>query len=485
LPAIKRPPAQELERITTGENGLDSVLHGGIPRGSVVFVAGLPGTGKTVLCQQMAWANARVGERVLYLSTLSEPMLKLLHFSQVFSFFRPDFLGNEILYADLGDAMQQQSAEATLEALDRLVQDHRPQLLVIDSFKALRESFGDGIAFRRFASEMMVRLGMWEVTTLLVGEYDEDDVREQPEFAIADGIIYLYGTEEVQKQKRYLRVMKMRGTGFFGGQHLFDIGQDGITLYPRMQPHVTGEYKAPETRLKSQIQGLDQMLGGGIFDSTVTLIAGATGSGKTITALSFLMAAVHQGIPGLLVAMEESRGQLTRNSDAFGWDMEEAIEEGLLNIVHFSPSELDIDRHAVLITEQVIKTGARIVVIDSITSLEVSVGSIEKYHSFLWALNDYFKRLGVTLLLTTEQSVKELGPGDYANRRVSLFSDAIITLRLVNVNGHNKRAISVLKIRGSAHDNSTRELIIEPPNIRVGDVLEAMHREDGARKENI
>ena len=277
----KASDASILPRVPTGVPALDETLGGGLPKGSVVFVTGLPGTGKTILCQQVMWTNALKGETIVYFSTLSEPMVKMLRFAQAFRFFDHDLIGKNIIYGDLGDALLRDGSAAALETLERFVQDHRPDVLVIDSFKAMRDAFGERIEFRKFASAIIQRLNTWEVTTLLVGEYNEQDIRDDPEFSIADGILYLYGTEEARRQKRMLRIMKMRGTDVFGGEHLFEITSDGVTLFPRMSPAIVGEYTFTGQRIGSVIAGLDGMLGDGVFESTSTLIAGMTGAGKT------------------------------------------------------------------------------------------------------------------------------------------------------------------------------------------------------------
>jgi circadian clock protein KaiC len=215
------------------------------------------------------------------------------------------------------------------------------------------------------------------------------------------------------------------------------------------------------------IGGLNRMLSGGIFESTSTLIAGMTGAGKTLTALSFLVAGARKKKPGLLVTMEESPMQIVRNSESFGWGVEELMAKGLIEIQHVSPSELDIDRHAAEIRQRADKQGSKVVVIDSISALETSAPSADKYRSYLWAINDHFKRTGVTTIMTAE-SARLFEAHEFAPQHVSLFADNIILLRSIEVEGENKRIISVPKMRGSPHDRFARELIIDAPKITVG-----------------
>ncbi|MDI7274551.1 MAG: ATPase domain-containing protein [Anaerolineae bacterium] len=459
-----------IERVSTGVSRLDAILHGGIPRYSAVFVAGLPGTGKTVLAEQALFANARQGRTGLYLSTISEPPIKVLRFLQGFTFFDPALFGTTVHYGDLGTALHQGGPPALLEALDDIVREIRPSLVVIDSFEALRDAMRDRLEFRQFTSDLAVRLSVWEVTSLLVGGYSAEDVREGAEFAIADGIIYLYGTEEAEMQRRYLRIMKMRGTGYFAGEHFFDITSRGIAVYPRMVPQVVGEYAFPTERISSAIEGLDEMLGGGLYRSTSTLISGGTGAGKTTVALSFLVAAARQGRPGLYVTFEESPQQLARNVESFGWDLEDAMRRRLIEVLHVSPSELNVDRHAFVIKEHADRLGAQMVAIDSITAFETAVADPARYQNYLWAISDYLKRRGVTVLMTADVT-DPFAPLVISARGVSFLADSIIFLRYVEVEDEVRRAIGVLKMRGSTHDMHIRELVIEPGRVAIGPTL--------------
>src|SRR5205085_3552987 len=442
-------------RLSTGIDQLDAVLGGGIPRYSAVFVSGLPGTGKTILSQQAAFANAQAGRTCLYFSTLSEPPVKMLRFLQDFTFFRPDLFEAKVVYGDLGRALRTDGPPGLLTQMDRMVREHRPALVVIDGFKAVRDFIRESVAFREFTIDVVVQLTTWEATALLVGEYTPEDVREGAEFAIADGIIYLYGLEEAEKQARFLRVLKMRGTSFLEGEHLFEIDAAGITLYPRLAPAVWGEDAStfafgakeadraspdrpdggeavPAGRAGSTIAGLREMLGGGLVTSTATLIGCAMGAGKTVVALSFLVDGARTGEPGLLVSLEESPAQLTRNARAFGWNLEDLRHDKLLDIVHVSPAALHIERHAVDLVTRAQQVGARRIVIDSITAIAAAVPEVATYRYYLWAITDYCKRWGITVIMTAEADGPVWALKD-GTRGMTFVADTIIVLRYVEV----------------------------------------------------
>jgi circadian clock protein KaiC len=458
-----------LERVSTGVPALDGVLEGGIPRYATVFIAGSPGTGKTVLCQQAVFANGREGVPALYLSTLTEPSVKMMRHAETFDFFEPKLLGKEIIYSDIGGALVSEGTAGLLNAIDALVKEHRPEFLVIDSFKVIREYLQDAALYRKFLSQLVLMLTAWEVTAFLVGEYSEEDIQIEPDFAIADGILYLYGTEEPTRQRRFMRVMKMRGTDFFSGQHVFEISSEGMRLYPRMDPRVIEEYQKPEGRIGSTIAGLTEMMEGGIECSTAAVIVGSSGSGKSLTALSFLISGAMAGKAGLFVSFEERPDQLVRNAEQLGWQVSSLIEQHLLDLLYVSPSELDIDKHAAVIRDRAEAIHAEAVVIDTISAIEASLTGNPKAHDYLWAISDYFKRKGVTVVMTYEAQ-NHSDWGLLGASKLSFIADTIVNLGLSYVDGYMVRTISVPKMRGTKHDDALRQWFIRKSDVHVGEV---------------
>jgi circadian clock protein KaiC len=459
-------------RMTTGTPGLDEVLRGGIPKGSSVFVTGLPGSGKTVLSEQALFANARRADSVLYVTTLSEPPLKMLRFSQGFDFFRPELIDRVVRFCDIGGALRSEGAAGALRQLEEIVRTYRPELMVLDSFKVFREYFDELRELRAFVAEITVLLATWEVTSLLVGEYSLEEVSSEPEFAIADGILHLSGTEERQRQKRYINVLKMRGTDPLFGRHSFEISDAGMTVYPRMLPRVQAEYALSEERVGSAIAGLATMMGGGVPAGSVMLISGGTGTGKTLVAFSVCVAAAGAGAPALFVTFEEAPNQLIRNSARLGWPVEDLMSRGLIEFLHVSPSELDIDRHSIELRDRASKMGAKVVVIDGIGVSGLTRADGDAVASeYMWALADYFKRTGTTLILTDEAySFFESGQSAPEAQRRSYLADSIVLLRLREEGNEVRRVISVLKMRGSGHDTSLRELHITEDGIKIDNV---------------
>ncbi|KXG77257.1 Circadian clock protein kinase KaiC [Fervidicola ferrireducens] len=233
-----------------------NILGGGIPLYSLNIVSGAPGSGKIIFVQNIIFNSARDGLRSLYLTTVSESQFKMVRHLQEFDFFSDEFLGDKFIYGDLGAFVRKQGPDKILGYLTDMVKKHKPNIVVIDSFKAIRDLFPDEKTFKAFVYDLAATLSIWEVTVFLVGEYEEKELTVLSEFAVADGIFHLYGQEEKRFQKRYLRILKMRGTSFEQGEHLFEITPAGIKVYPRIKPagkELQYEVKTEKKDLESKV----------------------------------------------------------------------------------------------------------------------------------------------------------------------------------------------------------------------------------------
>ncbi|MEW6182902.1 MAG: ATPase domain-containing protein [Bacillota bacterium] len=327
-----------MKRLRTGIHGLDRILSSGIPEYSSVFIAGAPGTGKTILTQNILHNLAKEA-KVLYISTLSEPQIKVIRYQQELTFFDPDAFMKRVIYHDIGGIIRQDGARRGLEEIERLVREHRPIAVAVDSIKAIVDLIGSNLEFREFISDLTVRLAAWECTALFVGEYSEDELASRPETAIADGIFFIYGMEEKKHQKRYLRVLKMRGADYASGEHLLKITKDGVKIYPRLNPVVADQsYLAFGNRQATGVSGLDRMLGGGIPAGATTLIAGSTGTGKTLLGLSWLIQGARENESGMIASFEENPLNLKWCTRTFGWELDSLEKQNLIRFFHFSRS---------------------------------------------------------------------------------------------------------------------------------------------------
>ena len=221
-----------MDRLSTGNGRLDEVLGGGLILDAITLVVGAPGTGKTILAEQCLFANATRERPGLYLSTVSEPFDKLLRYGQALEFFDTAQLNRSVFYDDLGDAVHQNGLPAVVDRLDALLKEHRPGIVVIDSFKALRTFAADEAEFRRFLHDLAGRLSALAVSSLWVGEYGPDEATDAPEFAVADGVIALETKRSAERSIRYVSVRKLRGSNFLSGDHVYRITAGGLVVFP-------------------------------------------------------------------------------------------------------------------------------------------------------------------------------------------------------------------------------------------------------------
>jgi circadian clock protein KaiC len=460
-----------MERIPTYVPHLDGILNGGLPRNSTLLISGVPGSGKTILVSQIVYGNATPQDKALVITTVSEPMARLIRFSQGFSFFDLEKVGTAVIYEDIGPMLLKGNGENGLDRVAELVLKHQPSLLVVDSFKAIHDVSESEAELRRALYRLSATLATMPCTTLLVGEYGADEVGTAPEMAIVDGIIELSNQPIGLRDYRCLRVRKLRGSDYLSGKHTFRITSDGITVFPRfVTPPTPAVYTASRERAPTSIPGLDELLHGGLLRGTTTLVAGDPGAGKTVTSLHFLLNGALEGEPGAYISFQEDPVQLAQIARNFGFDVDALQEQGLVDMFYTSPVELDVDEHMLEIIEVVERIGARRVVVDSIGDFEAGARRDEdRFFNYVYSLVQWFKNRGITALLTYEVG-QMFGSGlTLTGRGVSHIADNVILIRYVPAESEIRRAITVLSARGSSHSSEVREYrITEEAGPQVG-----------------
>lgn len=465
--AISREKQRKLERISTGITGLDAILNGGLPELSINIIMGRPGTGKTILTHQAIFANLKAGRRALYLTTLAEPAMKMLRYLQEFTFVDASRMGQDVKYFDIGESIREKGIADTVNQIFTAVKEHKPDLVAVDSFKALHDMSADRMEIRKFGFDLAVQLTTWGATAFLVGEYAEEDIQEDPIFAIADSIICLHYATKGLHTERYLEVAKLRGSDYFSGWHPYVPSNDGLKVYPRMKtPDRFVETPQRSERVASGLPELDRMLHGGLPSGSATMVAGGAGTGKTLLGLHFVAAAAARGEPSVIVSYQETPAQLIEIARGFGWDLPAMSENGLLNYIYRSPVEIQPDMHFSEVREAIERTKARLVLIDSLKDLEIATPDKTRYKDYIYSLVNELKVRGVTVLLTNE--IMELfGPFTLSEHGVSFIADNVLLLRYVEMAGRMSRALSVMKMRGSQHSKEIHEFEITEKGVRL------------------
>jgi circadian clock protein KaiC len=459
-------------KLSTGQIGLDQVLAGGIPNNALYIVSGPPGAGKTILAQQIAFTAAKAGLNVIYFTNVSEPHAKLVEHIRLFDFFQEDVLGHQINLYNIGSQIRDKGFQATLDFIIETVRTDQADLVVIDSFRGLKHALEITPRERGAIFDLAARLSIISCTSLLIGEYADHELQTDPEFAIADGIINLrYATHGMQDW-RTLRVVKMRGVRYLGGEHSFTIEQQGIVVYPRQESlRQDSSYRAVDERVSIGLPGVDALLHGGLLRSSSLLLAGSAGTGKTMLSMHFLAAGAAQGERGLLVSFQENAQQLRRRAQQFGLSAF-LSEPSLIEIMVISPVELNIDAAAAQIRERVLSGDIQRVVIDSLAELESATMDIARFDDYLASLVQFFYAQGLTTVLTREIPEMFGSSLSLSSRGLSYIVDTIILLRYVELNAFIRRVITVLKSRGSDHDHSVVELIMQHGAVQLGQRFE-------------
>jgi circadian clock protein KaiC len=456
-----------MKTIATGIKGLDSVLKGGFNHPSTVLIAGTAGAGKTTFVMQSLFNAAREGENCLFISAISEPAAMMQSFVSNYSFFDYSLLEKKkIRLFNVEERLLKGDASEIIQFIEEKIQMYKPKRLVIDPVTVLAESRENDFDKRLFLFDFLTRMKSWNQLVLLTGEFDMESLKESPLGYLVDCVISISEVIEDNKSERYLSVIKMRGRSYISGRHTYKLSIDGVEVFPRLLPESETERSASTVRVSTGVEGVDKMLKGGLLKDDIILLSGSPGSGKTIFGLHFIKEGATREEPGLIISFEEWPQKLMRNAKSFGWDFENMEKKGLIKFLYFSPSLFHADEHAMLIKNVIKENNIIRIFFDGINNLEIAIPDPLKRREYIHSLVNYFSSHGITTFLTSD--IPELfGAIRLTNEAFSGAVDVIILLRHVEVEGHMRKALSVLKSRGTDHDKEIREFEITSKGIDV------------------
>ena len=461
-----------IHRLATGVAGLDAILGGGLPELSFNIIAGPPGSGKTTLAHQLMFALATPERPALYFTVLGEPPLKMLRYQQQFDFFDTTLLNVAVRFVNLGEETAAGDLDRVLARIVAEVAACGPGLVFIDSFRSVMLASQDAgnasIGLQQFTQKLGVLMTSWQATTFLIGEYFSDS-DPNPVFTVADGILWLRQSEQRNSVVRKLEVTKMRGQPSMTGLHTFRIGNAGIQVFApatvTVAPGSPGSWPITE-RLGMGVPGLDGMMGGGLPRGYSLLIAGPSGSGKSIMAAAFLVEGARAGETGVIAAFEQ-RAHRSRGEAIAG-----LVEDGRIGVVETRQFDLSVAEIAALVIAEVQRLGATRIVIDSLSGFELSLAPTfrEDFREAMARMMVALANTGATVLMTSELEDR------YDSLRFSPYgtaflTDAIIVQRYIEVDSRLQRVLAVVKVRSSTHSSELRLFHIDADGIRIGEML--------------
>lgn len=473
---------------STGIGGLDLVLGGGIPRGSLVIVAGPPGSGKTILAHQYAFNAARAGRHALILTALSEPTNKLARHMGRFHFFDQDLLGRTI---ELISAQQlvRQGLDTAADEIVEMGRATNVDLVVLDGFGGVREYAEPRDGMRHFIYDLSNRLNLLGVTLLLTSEAHVRDVTFFPEVTAADVLIGLTHDVIAMREYRTAEVVKARGSVPLTGQHTLTISDQGVTIYPRLETRTGHAADLPamsaapaatpsrSTALEVGVPGLDALLPDGLARDTSLLLAGGLGTGKTLFALQYAVAGVAAGESVAFVGFRETMEQLLWKAHAFdgAGTLAEALGSGAFTLLREMPATLRADVLADQLLAVIAARHVRRVVLDGIGEIELALAAAahgRRFHGFYCALLEALRLRQVSVLITRDAPYATMDELERALGPTAFISETVAWLRLERRGPEPVRALALLQARLAAHSLAWHAVSIAPPQgLRVGGPL--------------
>ncbi|MEA3208511.1 MAG: circadian clock protein KaiC [Chthoniobacter sp.] len=465
-----------IRKMPSGVRGLDDILGGGIPEFSFNIIAGTPGCGKTTLAHQIVFANATAKQPALYFTVLGEPAMKMLRYQQQYSFFDEAKLGKAIRFINLADVVMERDLNVDLNAvyeeIAREVAALGPSFVVVDSFRTVTRkalTSGSELEMQTFIQRLAQFLTSWEATTFLVGEYVPEEVRDNPIFTVADGLIWLSQVAERNSVVRKLQVMKLRGQASVPGLHTIRISEEGVQAFSRTLGLVgTKTLPARRRRLSIGIPELDKMLGGGILEGDSLLIAGPSGTGKSALATQFIAEGLRHGEPGIIAVFEERPNGYTERAAGFGLNLGKPQQQGKLEILYLRPLDLSVDETMQELLDAIARVGAKRLAIDSLVGFEMALapGFRADFRESLYRMIGALTGAGITILSTVEVE-DAFTAMPFSHYAISFLTDDIIRLRYVEIDGQLRKVIVVVKMRGGNHSKDIREYVITDQGVVI------------------
>jgi len=470
-------PATPPARLSTGIQGLDAILGGGLPQGQLYLVEGESGAGKTTLGLQFLLAGERRGERTLWI-TLSETERQLRQTAQshgwtldgieVCNPIAPDGVrrgDDKYSFFSPADVELEQIRQAIVAATERV----RPARVVFDPFSDVRHLAREVLHYRRQVLSLREFFSEHGCTVLLMQELTRGTVGDLQAEALVHGYLTLHqDAPEYGGQRRRARIHKMRGMAFRDGFHDFSIQTGGIEVYPRLIAAEHVEHHVEEN-MASGVAQLDALLGGGVNRGSSMLIIGAAGVGKSTLATQYAVAGARRGEKAIVFIFDETVWTYQARAEKLGFPIAALLADGTLTLRQMDTAEMSAGQFTNMVM-QAVDGGVRTVVIDSLTGYLSTMPEERFLVAYLHELLTILSHRHIVTILTLAQHGL-VGQHVAAPIDVSYLSDTVLLIRYFEAFGQIRRAISVVKKRIGPHESAVREMRIDAGGITIGEPL--------------
>jgi circadian clock protein KaiC len=465
-----------LERVKTGVNAFDELVMGGLPRGRTTVVGGTPGSGKTVFATQFLAHGITHHNENGVLVTFEEPPndieANMRSFGWDLSAWRKQ---GRLAFVDASPSASDElvtgdfDLAGLLSRIEHAAKKINARRVVLDSLTQLFDHFiGDPKILRRELFRISSALKKDKLAVLMTAERNTEYgeiTRHRLEEFVADNVVILRNVLQREKRRRTIEVLKMRGSHHAEGEAPFTLLENrGVVAVPLSSLRL--EQQSSTIRVTSGNPSIDEMCGGGFFRDSVTLVSGATGTGKTLLVTNFLAGGVGHGEKAILFGYEESRGQLFRNASGWGVDFAQMEADGKLKIVCLYPEAQGLPDHLLTIEAMVDEFKPNRIAIDSLSALE-RIAPDTGFREFLISLTSSIKKREIAGLCTaTSKSL--IGGESVSEQHISTLTDSIILLRYIQEQDTMHRGLMVLKMRGSEHAKEIRRFTIDEAGMHLG-----------------
>jgi circadian clock protein KaiC len=457
----------QLKRLESGIKGFDALLKGGLVAGASYIIQGRPGSGKTILANQLGFNHVRQHGRVLFATLLAEPHDRLFHFLSTLSFFDRQAVGQSIQFVSAFDTLENDGLDEVVKLLRREISRQHSSLLILDGLLNARSRAETPLDTKQFISELQGHAAFAGCTVLFLTSSQLDD--GSPEHTMVDGVIEMGEDMVGSRTVRRIKMRKTRGSGAIPGAHEFEINDQGISIYPRLECMLTRTGAMPEhphTLLSSGIGGLDSHIGGGLVRSSVTLIMGPSGAGKTSLGIQFLSQCSAQE-PGLYFGFHESPQRAMTKARSLGVDFTALQASGALHVVWTPASAGLIDRVCYDLLDRVERLQIKRVFIDSLNALSRAATDQRRVPDVLETVLGELRARGVTVMASWEAHRLFDDQTSIPAPDVSGVVDNLLLVQFVQHRTELQRQVSILKIRDNAYDPSPLEVVMSNAGITM------------------